>query len=375
MSTEGYDGDIEGYVHVNEDSILDNFPVEHHNILLIGESRTGKSTFLKILENINFTTKLEIYRGTVIPHTKTILFKIDGRYIFLNIIDTPGFGEISADGSRSDHNLRGLIADFVKRDITKVSAILLAVNGSGGLTAGQVKNMTKCIKFLGKHTSRKTSFLVTHFENRTEDDEQKWIHEFTTNPTMRFLNKACGNGILFTGAINETEHKRVATRDSYILQQKRRLLKIFDKLLGGEPVSLMSNHMKIARSMFANQESVLTSCMNLRALIPEVQKTWDHAFKTRVSLSKILAESKTMEEDTKTRTEEVIRKMEVLGTEEDLKQLSMDENVTKLMNEYERIGEQIREKYIKAMDMNNEYTKLDNLGSLIHDELDWDQET
>jgi hypothetical protein len=152
-----------------------------------------------------------------------------------------------------------------------IDLILIAINGSSGINASQVANITAVLKFLGRQVSSRTCMLITHFENRNADEEAKWVDEFKSNPNMSFLTKACEGGFLFTGALDKNQFDNISLRDSYITQQRRRNITFFNKLMNGESVSLLSQPMMNAKCMLAMQESVLTSCMNLKNLIPEVE--------------------------------------------------------------------------------------------------------
>ncbi len=348
------------------------FDMEDRTMLLIGESRTGKSTYKATLRNFNHTTKMEVWRGTVIPSSSTALFKINGKFVSLRILDTPGFGEVSSSVSRRDENIQKMISEFVKRDITRLGLILITVNGSSGLTSAQVTNITKCLKFLGRQVAAKTCLLVTHFETRGEEEEKEWIRKFTANPNMSFLVRACQGGFLFTGALNKTQFDIVKIRDPYIRHQKRRTAAMFKVLINGGSVSLMTDAMKDAKSMFAISESVTTSCMNLKALVPEVKATWNHALEVRLKISTLIEGDKIKDVELKERAEKVYEKMKIIGeAKDDIKTMKLDENVLPLMASYEKTGMEIREKYSRVMDLLNKYNKLDQIGSLLLMELEW----
>lgn len=348
--------------------------LEIHNILLLGEARSGKSTYIKILKNLNYKTKMEVWRGTEVPEESNFLVNINGKYIATRILDTPGFGEASKTNSRADNFLKNMIAQFVKKNITGLSLVLIAINGSGGLTQAQVNNITNCLKFLGKQVSPKTYLLVTHFENRSQEDEIKWVREFTDNKRMRFLLKACEGGFLFTGALSEEQFKNVKIRDEFISRQRRRNVEMLNKLITGGEVSLLSKKMKQARSLFAVQESVTTSCMNIKVLIPEVHETWKHAFSNRIKISELLASGR-LDDDKELQkiAEDAVNALSVIGDEgHDISNMALDDGVVKLMADYERMGNEIQERYMLVLDLLNKYSELDQIGNLAWDELDWD---
>ena len=343
-----------------EDEVIEMLEVEQFTCLLIGESRTGKSTFMRLLRNMNYKTNLEVWRGTVDPVAETMLAKVNGKYMSIEILDTPGFGEVATTAARCDNKLRSMITEFVKRDVCKLSMVCIAIKGDGGLTAAQISHITSSIQFLGEEAAARACFLVTHFENRTEEDEKAFIEAFTSNPNMEFLNMAVQGGFLFTGAINETQHKNVAVRDAFLLQQRRRTREFFDLLTQGSPIELRSPEMAQARSMFAVQESVLTSCTSLQQLVPEVKSTWARAMDTRIKLSAILAEGK-LDDDKAARAKTMIDKLEKLGASDAAP--VVNDRVPQMLAEYERIGTEVRQSYEAALTLNNEYIALDTEAS------------
>jgi hypothetical protein len=319
---------------------------------------------------------MEVWRGTVAPLTRSTLFEIRGQHIMLNIIDTPGFGE-AADGAnaRTDDNLKAMISDFVKRDITKLSLVLVTINSAGGIGQAQVDQITNCLRLLGREVAPRTCFLVTHFENRGEDDERNWIATFKQNQNMGFLLRACQGGFLFSGALTPAQFGEVNLRDTFIRQQRRRNMVLFQKILGGEPVSLMSPQMTDARSFFAVQESVTTSCVGLQTILPKVSEKWNTALKYRLKLSAALAEHRAkIERDPKLLADviDTIRSLAVIGNaDNDLQTMNLDDDALELMRDYEVKGRLIREKYERVQHYHDEYSALEQLSVRIRNELEW----
>jgi GTP-binding protein EngB required for normal cell division len=295
----------------------------------------------------------------------------------LNIIDTPGFGE-AAEGTfvRTDDNLKALISDFVKRDITKLSLVLVTINSAAGIGQAQVDQITNCLVLLGREIAPRTCFLVTHFENRGEEDEQNWITTFSSNKKMAFLLCACQGGFLFTGALTPSQFDEIKLRDAFIRQQRRRNVVLFQKIVGGEPVSLMSPEMADARSIFAVQESVTTSCVGLRSILPKVKERWKKALEHRLKLTEALVEHKAKIERVPKLLDDVtdaIRSLAVIGdADHDIQALSVDDDACELMRDYDLKGRLIREKYERVQDYNDKYSALEQLGARVWAAVDYE---
>ena len=101
------------------------------NMIIIGDSRSGKSTFINYFKNINYIPEQQIFRGTVDPISETLFVEFGNEHFSLTIIDTPGFSELSATTCRDDRALQDLITTFVKKDITKIDLVLVAINEIG----------------------------------------------------------------------------------------------------------------------------------------------------------------------------------------------------------------------------------------------------
>jgi len=376
MASQAAPAEARRKIIIDEKDEVNVHEVVPHNVLVLGEARSGKTTFRKILKNVNYIPQMEVWRGTITPTTQSTLYEIRGQHIMLNIIDTPGFGEAADDNSsRTDDNLKALISDFVKRDITKLSLVLVTINSAGGIGQAQVDQITNCIVLLGREVAAKTCFLVTHFENRGEEDEQNWISTFKRNQNMRFLLRACRGGFLFTGALTQAQFDEINIRDAFIRQQRRRNVALFQKILEGEPVSLMSPKMAAARSIFAVIESVSTSCICLQTMLPKVKGRWNKALEFRLKLSEALADHRAIiEKDAKLFEEvlEAIRSLAIIGdADNDLQTMSLEDDAFELMKDYEVKGRLIREKYDRVQRYHEEYSALEQLGARVWNQLSW----
>jgi hypothetical protein len=293
------------------------------------------------------------------------------------MIDTPGFGEAAegSSASRTDDNLKALISDFVKRDITRLSLVLVTINSAGGIGQAQVDQITNCLKLLGREVAPRTCLLVTHFENRGEEDEQNWITTFKRNGNMKFLLRACQGGFLFTGALTPAQFDEIKLRDAFIRQQRRRNVVLFQKIVGGEPVSLMSPQMTAARCIFAVQESASTSCICFHTILPKVKERWTKALEYRLKLSEALAEHKAKIEEVPTLLDDVtdaIRSLAVIGdADNDLQTMHLEADTLELMQDYELKGALIRKKYDRIQALNDEYSELEQLGARVWNQVRW----
>ena len=238
------DAETQYYISTTSQEVLS---AKQYNVLILGESQVGKTTFQRVLRNISYVTKEHNLSGVDQRSTvyKSSLFSLNGQYILINTMDAPGFAKTSIDTEGIEKNFKSVVAECVSRGISEFDLILITVNGQtlavDGMTAEQIENITKIIKFLGWRVAPRTCLLVTHFESQGIEDEKKWISKFTSCPNMRFLAKTCfPGGFLFSGALNKNQFRDVSLRDFYTVQQRRRNIEFFKKLINGGTVDQSS---------------------------------------------------------------------------------------------------------------------------------------
>jgi len=254
------------------------------NILMMGSSRSGKTTFIKYVKKLNHVTNPELYRGTVNPESEAITIRLNGEFITLNFMDNPGFDEVGKDSSRSNEVILESILSHVKGDVTKIHLILIAVNASTGLNS----KVLDCIRFFvmmfGRDFKNNMCLLMTGYESYGDDQEKKFMNEFSTNPALKLLYKSCGAGVLFTGALSETQR----SDDKLVSRQKARIGKFMDKIISISPGSLKSDKLIDTTSSFTSQESTLDMYKRVEELMKNIRLERSKVAELRVSLAKNL---------------------------------------------------------------------------------------
>ena len=103
------------------------------NTVLIGDSRVGKSTFIRKLLQRESNGDDKLYRGTILPKVKTLYceYSINGSKpinVCLNILDTPGLDEVPAEGiARPNEQLKDIISTHIKENFSHVDLILITI--------------------------------------------------------------------------------------------------------------------------------------------------------------------------------------------------------------------------------------------------------
>jgi GTP-binding protein EngB required for normal cell division len=263
---------------------FDVFDVSMSNVILIGDSRSGKSTFINLIKNINYIPTLSVYRGTINPESYNILLKISGMFHHLNLIDTPGLYEES-ENKRSNFGIEDMISTFVKKDITKIHMILLAVNGQSGLNSQQTKSIMEILRFLGRDLCRNVGILITHCENFDDDMENNWITQFKKNSNTQLISRICKKGFFFTGAILQFTWNDVALRDKFIINQRNRTLKFLTSLKSSTPELLRSESIDNLTTVFKHSESTISYAGKSKRLYKDVSELKNKVMNMRLILS------------------------------------------------------------------------------------------
>lgn len=148
------------------------------NLILVGRTRTGKSTLVNVLNDVFSTTQESRYYTKTIAPIFHKLISLDvgtDTRLFIQVIDTPGFFAL-APKDKSGRVIHGndttktFIDLCISHDVTNVHMFALIINIAGEINNEDIETML----FVAKHyhfLSSTAALILTHCEDM--DDAQR----------------------------------------------------------------------------------------------------------------------------------------------------------------------------------------------------------
>lgn len=180
---------------------------EERTIMLMGRTRTGKSTIAEVLATTLYKTKpLSIFSETREPIVKNFFTtdKNTQKSYRFTIIDTPGFFDMTRDKSIRLQNSAILehIKTCLASNVRNVHLIGIVFNLSGGINEQDIDAMVY-IKENFLDIAEITALVVTHCEHMNAAQREKLINDFFQHKLVikHKLRELFLQGVLFMGSL------------------------------------------------------------------------------------------------------------------------------------------------------------------------------
>jgi len=193
------------------------------NIILVGKSRSGKSTLFRVLKNPlhiaeNETIFSETRNAYLHPFTVETTERTDsGDKIVnynINIIDTPGLFEQRVSGETASDNdeIKKLILKCLESEITKINCIFFVFTLQAGLNKDDVAAI-KQFSALFQGAENVMSLIITRAEGWDNTFKQQKIQEVKDHPELKSIFDQVSGRIFFSGsfsnlALNKLDNKK-----------------------------------------------------------------------------------------------------------------------------------------------------------------------
>jgi hypothetical protein len=216
-------------------------PIKYRNILLVGRTLTGKSTFKSVLvDPTTICEKRSLFSGTKNPLFEP--FSIDGEQIVLNVIDTPGLFERRREATdiRDNATILESIRMCVNRKVTQFHVICYFISVLCGMDESDLQVIQLLSAYLGLDASRNSCLIITGSESKDEAQCDKIRFELRDDPHFKWIVPIFGQGVFFSGSLDRHSYENGSESlfDQFITISKYRskLIELFKSDI--EPISI-----------------------------------------------------------------------------------------------------------------------------------------
>lgn len=317
------------------------------NVLIIGYTGAGKTTFLYTLGDVHYRSEAKISSQTTQADCTRRLFTVNGKHVFLTFIDTPGFGDSSG---KSNLELENLILRFVKNEVTKLSMILVALPMGRRIDDGHTKDILECLNFLGPELREITAILATHAEGKSPESKKDWYKQISEAEHTSRMVQFCRGGLFFTG-MNSSDDPIQAAQFERI--QTKQISRIIQRAHFNTPVKLTGKKYQAEASKFMVFETAAKDSLTLLRLLPELRKICVEAIQMRQSLLEL---SGKVPDDQKERYGKSMNSLKEINQEEVDKQVIEWSKYQTAVEKYVGEGNRLSEASHSAMSI---FLKLD----------------
>lgn len=175
------------------------------NIVLIGRSQVGKSTFIEVLNNPNYSTTRTGISQTREPSCKErIIDYPDGKRYTLNIIDTPGLHEVRHDPNemRTNEQLFSLLRDMFVSGRVRALNVICFVTIAGKTHQNDIETFKSLMSFLGDRFKPISCLVLTHCDKISTETLDRLSQDIKTHPECTSLVDYCQLGMHYHGTID-----------------------------------------------------------------------------------------------------------------------------------------------------------------------------
>jgi GTPase SAR1 family protein len=206
LSPEKVDN-IRMVVHENNKHVLESAMTR--NVLILGKSRSGKSTMIGVLKDPTYAAEqLSLFANKEGPQFQAFSLRdIEDETLRynLNIIDTPGLqeqGQMGNEEKRNDEAILKSIMFCLKNEVTKIHMLVVCVSAFQGVSNSDAEAFEAYIKQF-YHENIPIVLCISRAESKTESEKQKLAEEFKSHAFFGQLLKKDNVCVQFMGCVDE----------------------------------------------------------------------------------------------------------------------------------------------------------------------------
>jgi GTP-binding protein EngB required for normal cell division len=178
----------------------------YRNLVLIGRTRTGKSTISDTFQDpLHLPSLPGLFAGTRNIAFNRITTTHQGNSYFFTIIDSPGLYDVvqKKGESLTNETIKTYLDECITKDITHIHAFAFVVSRSGaGINIQDIQSMV----FIQNNYPQLQNFfmlIITHCEEDDANERNKFLEEFFQHPDVirHGLQGFFGLGVHFMGCL------------------------------------------------------------------------------------------------------------------------------------------------------------------------------
>jgi GTP-binding protein EngB required for normal cell division len=209
--------------------IFEKLRRNQRNILLIGRSQIGKSTFKTVLADpTRISDAMKDSSQTEFPLFEQ--YAVKGTDMIINFIDTPGLFQ-QTKSLPDNTTIMQLIDGYIRSKVTQLHFVCLCISIETKLNEDDLHTVQKFFTFLGPDIRKNTCLIITKSESKTQQQLSTICKEAQKNLDFKVLASQLKQGIFFTGSINRDDwidtSNSIYQQFENICEHRNKLLKLF----------------------------------------------------------------------------------------------------------------------------------------------------
>lgn len=198
------------------------------NVIIVGRTRSGKSTFVEVMKDVAFQPpQMSIFSQTRDPAFRSFSIGIDQndgsipRKFTINVVDTPGLFEVKEIGDEAQTNeaILNTIKECLKNEITKVHCVFIFLSVNSGISTEDVSAIEIFMDSFA-HSQLTSVVCISRAEDFTPAQKAHYTAELQKFPKIAAMIEKHKAIILFSGCIDRAS-REWATKDQLLLAYKK----------------------------------------------------------------------------------------------------------------------------------------------------------
>lgn len=201
-------------------------PTRTCNVLIVGNSGVGKSTFVQVLVDEAFIAPRKYTSTHGEPRFFSHIVRGAHGYYLLNMVDTPNLKDPETE---KEQTVQQCIYKCVEHNVTALNCVLVCVQANREFGPEDAAAFEEIQHFLGPESSKIAAILFTHTENMTPDKREEMVTCLRGSELCGPLFRYCQLGHVFTGALDDSNTAVHAIFKPEVLAMRLKVLEFLEQ--------------------------------------------------------------------------------------------------------------------------------------------------